>query len=46
MSNTVVNRGDKGTTVSPPGRRRGDTGAFRGHPCLQRDKPFEDPRYA
>ena len=28
-----------GATVSPPGRRRGDTGAIREHPCLHRDKP-------
>ena len=28
-----------GATVSPPGRRRGDIGAFREHPCLHRDKP-------
>ena len=25
--------------MSPPGQRRGDTGAFREHPCLHRDKP-------
>ena len=25
--------------MSPPERRRGDTGAFREHPCLHRDKP-------
>ena len=28
-----------GATVSPPGRRRGDTGAIRDHPCLHHDKP-------
>ena len=28
-----------GATVSPTGRRRGDTGAIREHPCLHRDKP-------
>ena len=26
-------------TGSPPGQRRGDTGAFREHPCLHREKP-------
>ena len=26
-------------TGSPPGQRRGDTGAFGEHPCLHRDKP-------
>ena len=25
--------------MPPPGRRRGDTGAFPEHPCLHRDKP-------
>ena len=25
--------------MSPPGRRRGDTGTFREHPCLHRYKP-------
>ena len=26
-----------GATVSPPGRRQGDTGTFREHLCLHRD---------
>ena len=25
--------------MSPPGRRRDDTGGIREHPCLHRDKP-------
>ena len=28
-----------GATVSPPGPRSRDTGAFRKNPCLHRDKP-------
>ena len=26
--------------MSPSGRRRGNTGAFRDHPCLDRDEPY------
>ena len=31
--------------MSPPGRRRGDTGVIREHPCLHRDKPCGSTAY-
>ena len=31
--------------MSPPGRRRGDTGAIRERPCLNRDKPCGSTAY-